>query len=180
MRSVLVVLALVFAALAAGAFAVSLYTAKKLDRGRMVRGEIPGASFFDATVASKRAVSGDPSAATGDENLPDQCELELTVTPPPPAPPRAARDWGDEAWCATVHTGDHVKVAVLPDDGAIYLQDGTWASPGNATFDRKLLGIERAAAGTSAVVGAALAAAAALLTGRRRRRSTAPRTGSTR
>lgn len=96
MRAALLVLAVLAALGALGALGLSAYTSHKLDRGRMVRGEMAGATFARATIVRKEHVEGGRSERDG-RRFPDQCMLELEV----PGRARPVKDWADEPVCAT-------------------------------------------------------------------------------
>lgn len=151
MRAVTFVLA-AFAALAcAGALALASFTSGKLERGEMVRGERPGATPVDGTIVALRDVPG---------AFPEQCELTVQLGD------ATEREWANEPVCSTFEIGAPVRLARLPD-GDTYLPNGTWASPGNADFDRMLLGAEHVMAAVFGVATFALLLASVVL-GRRR------------
>jgi hypothetical protein len=107
--------------LALGAFAVSRYTGNKLEAGKMIRGELPGATTFDAEVLDV----DDISAA--------QCKLGLRVVIA--GVPRDFFEWADRVDCPRYHPGGTAAVAQVAGDDELYLVHGTWASPGNGQFD---------------------------------------------
>ena len=147
--------------LALGAAALVHYTQHKLDLGGMVRGELPGATFVDADILAIRPHRGAESQL-GEGRFADQCELEMRATIAGAV--RSVRDWAD-ADCPSYRVGGTARIAFVPGETEPYLQHGTWASQGNAAFDRGLLVGERGIAIALGVVGLGLG-----LAGLRRRR----------
>lgn len=154
---------ILFAVLAAIASGLSMllagYTSHKLDLGRMVRGELPGATFFDGEVLETEPVPG---------ALPDQCALVVGFVSDGVL--QTTREWANEPACAAMPVGSHVRLAMPGNEPDLYLPTGTWASPGNAAFDAMLVKGEHVAAGVFAVASVALGMAVQLA--RRRRPAT--------
>lgn len=156
MRIPLLVIGACVALLAMGPVALSVYTANKIERMRMVRGEIPGARFVTGKVERKwmdRSSNGtvyylelrwhDGERVDGErDNVEPDVYNRLTVDGP-------------------------IRIAILPDADA-ELPDGIWASSGNLAFDRGLLVVERVIAATLLAIGVAMVGAGVVLTLRQR------------
>jgi hypothetical protein len=138
-------------ALALGALAVSHYTAHKLDTGKMVRGELPGATMLDAKVLAVDMISK------------SQCKLALRVVIGGES--RDFTEWADSVDCSRYHPHGTAAVAQVAGDDELHLVHGTWASSENGQFDAALLVAERAIVAVLALAGLGSIAA-----GLRRRR----------
>jgi hypothetical protein len=147
---VLGLLAVLAAIFMAGCLALSSYTSGKLDRMRMIRGDVPGATFVTGTVRSIRATQS------------GQCELVVD------AEGTSTKQWSDSEGCAaTFAPGTQVTLARTPGEPGLELKNGTYVSDGNMAFDTVLLVIERVGAGVLACVALGLGIAA-FFTHRRR------------
>lgn len=131
-----------------GCLSLSRYTSGKLERMRMIRGEVPGATLVVGRVVSSRAVGR-------------QCELTIEVEG------TTSRQWAEPPACEALLPGSAATLARTPGDPGLELQNGTYVSDGNVRFDETLLVIERGGAGAFAVGALALGLAAAAT--RRRR-----------
>lgn len=139
-------------ALALGAAYLCHYTGDKLEETAMLRGEVPGALVEVGRVVGKRRLPQHPT----------QCEVEVVVGEHANVP---VRDQADGADCARYEVGGEAELARTSVHAPLYLRHGTWTSPGNAAFDRGLLGIERGFA-----IGLGVAGLAMIALGLRRRR----------
>jgi hypothetical protein len=152
-RGVLVTLAGIASVLGLLAGLTAIYTSGKLQRGRMVRGEVPGATYYDGTIRSVQHVGGARSQRSG-EKLPDQCAVDVEVEID--GRRHTEREWADEGECRSMRPGGPATLARVPGDDSLYLKNGTWASPGNGRFDEVLLAIELVLAGAGALATLAL------------------------
>jgi hypothetical protein len=163
----------VFGLLGLLVFATSFYTAGKLERGRMVRGEIPGAVYFVGVVEASVPREGRANTSTGGK-FPDQCELAVRVTID--GAERTVTEWMTSPDCDGVSIGSSVEIARVPGDSSLYLKNGTWASVGNRALDEKFLLGERAIGSGLFALALLLALGGALSRGAR----AAPRNGALR
>jgi hypothetical protein len=141
MRVPLLVIGACIVLLAMGPLALSLYTASKLERMRMVRGELAGARLVTGSVDRKwveRSPNGDVHYLELHWNDRGRVDSE--------------RDNVEASEYDRLEVGGPIRVAILPD-GDVELPDGIWASSGNLAFDRGLLVGERVVAGVLLVVG---------------------------
>jgi hypothetical protein len=158
----LLVLAGIFAVLGMLVFATSFYTAGKLERGKMVRGDIPGATFFTGTVASTELHEGYDRR---EGRVPDQCKLTVNVKVD--GTERTIDEWMT-APCTDTPNGSTVEIARVPGDSSLYLKNGTWASVGNRALDETFLFAERSIGFGLAGLAGLLAIGGALARGSRK------------
>jgi hypothetical protein len=123
--------------LAVGGVLLARYTSHKLEAGKMVRGEVPGATFLDAKVLGVRDIST------------YQCELSVQVV----NETEMIREWADRGECPRFRAGGPAQMAKLPGDDELQLVHGTWASTGNGKFDEALLGGEHLCTAVLALAG---------------------------
>lgn len=144
---------LVAAACALGLFS---FTSHKLQKMRMIRGEIAGARFIEGKISRKWETPGKYGKPVH----------WLLITYVDDGGQRSHRDNVEEEKWNALRPGEVLALAILPD-GSVELRGGIYASDGNMVFDRILQGVEL----LGAVLFGAAAVACVVLALRRGRNS---------
>src|SRR5678816_3922490 len=145
MRAALIAIGLAVILLGIGPLAFSVYTANKIQRMRMVLGEIPGARFVKGTVERKWVESNPNGNVNWLEVRHGSARVDVD-----------RENVGADVW-SRLRVGDPIRVALLPDGDAV-LPEGIWASPGNLAFNRGLLVVERIVTGLVFAIGVGMCA----------------------
>jgi hypothetical protein len=137
-----------------------VFTSRKLERMKQIRGSEPGATVVAEVVHAKWE---DPQSEVcwitiTDESIRKGGPHRMNLPP---------EMWDD------YEVGDTIEIVYLPGDPTPYQRDGIYANDGNFAFDRGLLVVEGGMIAVS-VVAACVAAVALYLWGRWRRSKQKP------